>query len=244
MPRVNKPGNPSMGLGKLCLKSVLVPLLLLLPITGEATSVRSVSVDEMLEESALIVEAEVVAVQTVVGDDPRAIHTCASLRVLDVIKGTAGEDPVELCFSGGTSGEVTRKVFGMVYPEVGETGVYFIYSLDHPLVNPLYGWHQGHFRIEVPSERPGGVVTTVQGREVIDLAGDSPDGKPASGAARGVVVRKETPLEAGRAATEAGPDRGRTDGNTIESDDETGGVPLTPEEFKARLRLLLEGPGE
>lgn len=233
-----------MGLGKFCLKGVLVPLLLLLPSTAEATSVRSVSVDEMLENSALILEAAVVAVETVVGDNPHTIHTCASLDVVDVIKGTAGESPIELCFAGGTFGEVTRKVFGMVYPEVGETGVYFIYSLDHPLVNPLYGWHQGHFRIEFPTERPEGVVTTVQGREVIDLGADSPDGKPGSGAARGVMVRNEALVEAGRAATEAGPDRGRIDGNTIESDDETGGAPLTPEEFKARLRLLLRGLGE
>jgi hypothetical protein len=232
-----------MSLGRLCLEGALL-LLLLLPCAAQATSVRSVSVEEMLEDSAVIVEAEVVAVETVVGDDPRTIHTCASLHVLDVIKGTAGEDPIELCFSGGTSGEVTHKVFGMVYPEVGETGVYFIYSLDQPLVKPLYGWHQGHFRIEFPAERPEGVVTTVQGREVIDLGAESPDGKPAAGAARGVVVRRETPVEAGRAATEAGPDRPRTDGSTMASDDEAGGVPLAPEEFKARLRLLLGGLGE
>jgi hypothetical protein len=232
-----------MSLGRFRLGGALL-LLLLLPRAVQATSVRSVSVGEMLEDSALVVEAEVVAVETVVGDDPRTLHTCASLRVLDVIKGTAGEGPIELCFSGGTSGEMTHKVFGMVYPEVGETGVYFIYSLDRPFVNPLYGWHQGHFRIEFPAERPEGVVTTVQGREVTDLAADSPDGKPEPGAARGVMVRKETPSEAGRAATEAGPDRPRSDRNTMASDDETGGVPLAPEEFKARLRMLLEGPGE
>jgi len=232
-----------MSLGRFRLEGALL-VLLLLPGPAQATSVRSVSVEEMLEGSALIVEAEVVAVETVVGDNPRAIHTCASLHVLDVIKGTAGENPIELCFSGGTSGEVTHKVFGMIYPEVGETGVYFIYSLDRPSVNPLYGWHQGHFRIEFPAERPEGVVTTVQGREVTDVFVDSPDGKPGSGAARGVVVRKEAPLEAGRAATEAGPDRPRTDGNAMESDDEAGGAPLAPGEFKARLRLLLGGLGE
>jgi len=232
-----------MSLGRFPFEGALL-LLLLLPGPALATTVRSVSVEEMLADSALIVEAEVVAVETVVGDHPRAIHTCALLRVLDVIKGTAGEDPVELCFSGGTSGEVTRKVFGMVYPEVGETGVYFIYSLDHPLVNPLYGWHQGHFRIEFPAERPEGVVTTAEGREVIDLAADSPDGMPGPGAARGVVLRREAPPEAGRPAAEAGLDRSRTGENAMESDAEAGPPPLAPEEFKARLRSLLGGLGE
>lgn len=230
-----------MSLDNSCLKAALLPLLFLLAGPAQATSVRSVSVDELLEDSALIVEAEVVAVETVVGDHPRAIRTCVSLQVRDVIKGTAAEDPIELCFSGGTAAGVTRKVFGMVYPEVGETGVYFIHSLDRPLVNPLCGWHQGHFRIEFSAERPNGVVKTVQGREVIGLAADSPDGKPVPEAARGVVVRKKASLGAGRAATAAGADRFGTGGTTIEPDDEAVGAPLAPEEFKARLRLLLGG---
>ena len=34
------------------------------------------------------------------------------------------------------------------YPEVGETGFYFVESAEIPMVNPLYGWDQGCLLIE------------------------------------------------------------------------------------------------
>ncbi len=39
-------------------------------------------------------------------------------------------------------------VSSMVYPAVGEHGIYFIENPDKQLINPLVGWGQGHFLVK------------------------------------------------------------------------------------------------
>jgi hypothetical protein len=47
----------------------------------------------------------------------------------------------------------------MVYPSVGEKGIYFFENPGRQLVNPLVGWGQGHFRVKKDSNGMERIVT-------------------------------------------------------------------------------------
>lgn len=179
---------------------------------AEATTVRSVALGEMLEAAALVFEGRVHGVETRSG--PRRIETCARFEVLEVLSGPPVASPLTLCFAGGALGTRSYRVGGLRVPAEGEHGIYFVESLDAPLLNPLYGWSQGHFRV---LGDPGG-VHTADGQPVTDMddgASQAPLGA-SDGVARGVGVAPR------RGAAEV---RG-----------------LSPDAFKERLRALRGEP--
>jgi hypothetical protein len=181
---------------------------------GSASSVRSVSMTEMLAGAELVFEGRVLERRTVEGADYRGVRTCVRFEVLDVVKGAPVASPLELCFAGGRSKiGVTRHIAGLEMPDPGEHGIYFVDSLDEPRLNPFYGWAQGHFRV---SPGPLEVVSTATGRAVLalDPGRESTSSGISNGVARGAVV-----AELGARAAQA---------------------PLDAAAFKARLRVLLE----
>lgn len=187
-----------------------------------ASSVRAIAVEELLQESELVFEGRVVALETP-DDDPRRLRTCARFEVLDVLKAPPSGVPVplRLCFSGGSGRGGSRHVEGVSIPAPGEHGVYFVESVTRPLVNPLLGWDQGRFRIVSDPDDPEGRVTSADGREVVGV--DDGRGTPpglSSGVAQGVTVGDPT---AGAAPGERRAARRA----------------LTPALFKQRLRTLL-----
>jgi hypothetical protein len=122
--------------------------LLLMPISyGNATSVREVSMDEMLQQSQFVFEGTATAVQAKENSQKR-IHTYVTFEIKDIIKGEYHSNFITLRFLGGTVGDVTMTVSDMRLPQQGEHGVYFVESLERLQVNPLYGWSQGHFIVE------------------------------------------------------------------------------------------------
>ena len=141
----------------------------------------------------------------------RKIRTCIAFEVLEVVKGPAVGSPLELCFSGGTRKGRTRHIHGMRHPQPGEHGIYFVETLAEARVNPLLGWQQGHFRVS------DGSVATADGRDVVAVDSDDASGSRVSrGVARGAQVQHRHARSAG------------------------GPAPLTSDEFKARIRALLE----
>lgn len=198
-------------------RALLVCLALaMLPALAHATSIRSVGVNDMLGGAELVFEGHVLSVDSYRSPGSSAVRTCVEFEVVDVIKGSA-QSPLELCFTGGDAAGVTRKVEGLVYPKLGEHGIYFVESTTVELVNPIYGWKQGHF---VVSGDGNATVTTTDGNPVVRL--DPAEGDRTTytedGVARGAIVRRS----AGRRAGEA-PGMGA-------------------DQFKARLReLLVEG---
>jgi hypothetical protein len=178
-----------------------------------ASSVRSVSVGEMLAGAELVFEGRVLDRRTVEGEDFQGVRTCVRFEVLDVVKGAPVASPLELCFAGGRSRSgITRRIAGLELPDAGEHGIYFVDSLDEPRLNPLYGWDQGHFRV---SPGPVEVVTTLGGKPVValDATGAGAGDGISRGVARGAVV-----AEPGARSAHA---------------------PLDAAAFKARLRDLL-----
>ena len=111
---------------------------------GEASSVREVSMDEMLIASQFVFEGTVTAIEAR-EDSQKRIHTYVTIEIEDVIKGEYRNNCITLSFLGGTVGGVTLRISDMQFPQEGEHGIYFVESLERVQVNPLYGWSQGHF---------------------------------------------------------------------------------------------------
>lgn len=122
--------------------------LLLMPISyGDASSVREVSLNEMLQQSQFVFEGTVTAIEARENSQKR-IHTYVTFEIKDIIKGKYHSNIITLSFLGGTVGDVTMAVSDMRLPQEGEHGIYFVESLERLQVNPLYGWSQGHFIVE------------------------------------------------------------------------------------------------
>jgi len=177
---------------------------------AHASSVRSVSMGEMLEGAELVFEGRAVGRRTSEAGGVGELRTCVRFEVLEVLKGPAVASPLELCFAGGRSRYgLTRRVAGLHRPLLGERGIYFVSSLSDPhLVHPLVGWDQGRFRVESDE-----TVTTAAGDPVLALDSDAGQagGSPA---ARGARVGKRGARSASAAMDAAA--------------------------FKARVRELLE----
>ena len=186
--------------------------------SAAGATLARVSVDEMLAGAELVFEGRVVGVRTKRHDSGR-LESCVRFVVLDVLKGAVARPQIELCFAGGKARGVRMEVPGLIHPRRGERGIYFVASRTRGYWNPLYGWDQGHFVVE-PAE-PGGasVVKTARRRSVVDVAAGGPSsaGELSRGIARGVRVAEGRPGARRRPRA------------------------LSPGEFKARLRALLEG---
>lgn len=155
---------------------------------ADASTVRSVSVSEMVASAELVFDGRVVALQVREAGGPATIRTCARFEVIEVLKGPAAPGPLELCFAGGRANGVRRRVVGVALPEVGERGFYFVADTDAPTVHPLVGWSQGHFRV---SPAPLEVVTTEDGQPVVALEAEGAHpGGPSRGIARGARVAR------------------------------------------------------
>jgi len=128
-------------------RAILI-VLLLMPISfGNATSIREVSMDEMLQQSQFVFEGTVAAIEARENSRKR-IHTHVTFEITDIIKGEYRSNIITLRFLGGTVDDVTMVVSDMRLPQKGEHGIYFVESLERFQVNPLYGWSQGHFIVE------------------------------------------------------------------------------------------------
>ena len=130
----------------------------------------AVSLEQLSTASQLIFEGEVVGKTSDFNATQTSIHTHVTFRVVDVVKGTYNQPEITLRFLGGTVGEIGLTVSDSTLPELGETGIYFVESLERFQVNPLYGMDQGHFLIlESNGQR---VVMTRNRRVVTGLLSD------------------------------------------------------------------------
>ncbi len=164
------------------------------PGSTSAFSVEAVSVEEILENSALVIEGQVMASESRPVEGSRMIQTCFRFEIAEIIKGDHPDDSFELCFLGGTLDGVTMRVSGMRYPEIGETGIYFVESLDRLQVHPLYGGPQGHFLVVRDPATGKEQVLTSDRRSVVGVISSSKITTPglSTGAARGVLTAGPT----------------------------------------------------
>ena len=146
----------------------------------------------MLDRCPLIFEGRVTQKETRRPPNGGQIHTYVTFEILDIIKGNYDGDTIVLSFLGGTlpNGKGLR-VSGMVIPEIGEEGIYFVNSLARTQVHPFYGWAQGHLLVKPD---PAGVrrVTTLGGKPVISINPGPADKKKklSTGVAQGLNVER------------------------------------------------------
>ena len=146
-------------------------------------SVLAVSLEQLSTASQLIFEGEVVGKTSEFNANQTSIHTYVTFRMVDVVKGTYNQPEITLRFLGGTVGEIGLNVSDSTLPELGESGIYFVESLERFQVNPLYGMDQGHFLI---LESAGQRIMVTRNRRVITglLSDDQP---PADGLSNGIA---------------------------------------------------------
>ena len=165
---------------------------------SSASTVMSVSVDDMIDRSEVVFEGRVLGRRFVDDGDANHLRTCVRFEVLDVVKGPELSGPVELCFAGGRSkAGISRSVAGLDLPAPGEQGIYFVESLAERSLSPIYGWDQGRFLVG-----RNGEVKTAGGKPVVALDGDDANGaKISNGVALGARVAE--PGARGGAAMDA-----------------------------------------
>jgi hypothetical protein len=147
---------------------------LIFAVNVSSSTVHRVGTAQLLSQSELIFEGSVQDRWSGMAQDN--IVTFVRFEVTEVIKGEHREPSLTLRFMGGEYEGIRQTVTGMNIPEGGERGIYFVESVNRQLVNPLYGWTQGHFLLR---DDPSGqtLVYTQRGELVRDLQETiSPDG--------------------------------------------------------------------
>jgi len=118
---------------------------------SQGTVLTDYSLDELIGQSSLIVEGEVLSHTE--SRDAELIYTTIELQIDEVLKGDSALTRLPLKFIGGGAGSVSVEVSGQFIPGVGERGVFFISDPYLDQVNPLTGWYQGFFReLQIPGD--------------------------------------------------------------------------------------------
>jgi hypothetical protein len=174
--------------------------LVLIPPLSTATTIREVTFEELLQYAEFIFEGQVIAVEFVMPPNGPLPITCVLFEISEVFKGSHSDDTVDLCFLGGISGEYTVRIANMQYPKLDEKGIYFVKSLARQYSNPLYGWKQGHFLVEIDPYTSREHVITADRQPVtgITLEEEPPHGL-STGVASGVKTTDR--LQIGKAWT-------------------------------------------
>lgn len=132
-----------------------------------ATTILGMDIDQVANDAELVFEGEVLLRESQRDSNSGIISTYVTFSIFDVIKGSYDATTIELKFAGGSIGDEIVEINGLVMPEDGEQGIYFVESINRNLINPLIGWSQGHFVVR--EENGGRVVYTVDGRPVRDI---------------------------------------------------------------------------
>jgi len=165
-------------------------LLMLSPLLATASTLIQTDMAEMTADAELIFEGRVIGTRVGGAPGSRMLRTVVTFEVLDLIKGEYDQPQLELSFVGGSRGDLTVQVSHMQVPRMGEEGIYFVEDIHKRLVNPLYGWHQGHFLLEWDRQRQQRKVTTLHGKPVFGLERkrSATQAKISKGPALGVLV--------------------------------------------------------
>jgi len=165
-----------------CMRA-LVPALIgmvLSATTAGASVVVPMSLSDLAREATLIVDARVMAVQSVA--DTGRIERIVTLRVAALWKGES-EDVLHLRVPGGTLGRMRTVMTGVPEFEPGDRLVLFLDA--HPAAGlRILGLHQGAWRVQ---------VSPLDGRAHVGPAGRTSDaGGPLT---RGALAQRPIPVD-------------------------------------------------
>ncbi len=126
-----------------------------------AATVRQIGTNDLVSGSQIIVHGQVIEKWSEAGATQGSIVTKVVVRITELIKGDHADSTIVLTILGGTLGNLRQHVDGSNIPAIGEEGVYFLEDPKRFLINPMYGWTQGHFVVA-----PDGQVRTYTGEVV------------------------------------------------------------------------------
>lgn len=159
--------------------------LLLVVFPARATVIEALTFQQVARQADLIVEAEVIPKSRKTHLEGGTPWTCQTLRVLRILKGSAGASQ-EICFYGGQVGDYIYTASGLVLPTEGKKGFFFLHDSAGHFTNPMVGWEQGGFYIE-----PGvgdEAVTTFSGEPITGIDLDARINQPPSEAGTAIGV--------------------------------------------------------
>ena len=174
----------------------LLVIVLFLCTSALGSSVLQVTFEQLVTSAEAIFQGEVIAVDSRLDPDQTGIHTYVTFRVDEVLQGSIGRHLV-LRFLGGTVDDIRVEVAGSTLPKIAERGIYFVEGVDRFLVNPFYGFDQGHFLViqsgaqEVVATRGRRVITGFLPHDSSSKAGLS------NGIATGLSVEDAGPEQSG-----------------------------------------------
>ena len=179
-------------------RAIILWLLCLVPLVSQSSSIRRMSMEEVAAQAELVFEGRVVEKRVIHRPGSRTLRTEVTFEVIDVLKGGLDERKLTLSFLGGEADGRKLEVSDLRIPAVGEQGIYFVEARDRKLVNPLVGWHQGHYLLHREAGTGRAQVRTLDGRPVFGISRKGPSvisGISRSGGAAGVLVQPRKPLE-------------------------------------------------
>jgi hypothetical protein len=127
-----------------------------------ATSILSLSFNQVVNKSALVFEGTVIDQEVSSNPFGQQIMTYVTFNVTDVIKGEYSQSTIRLGFLGGKLENRGLFISGLNVPALGEHGIYFV-APGHR-IHPLVGWSQGHFLVK--NKESGVQVQTSRGTTV------------------------------------------------------------------------------
>jgi hypothetical protein len=207
-------------------------LVMSLATSAFGTTLISLSVNSLSEQSEFVFEGEVISVEAQRSGNRGMVNTYVTFRVIDILKGDAGATDIELKFLGGSLNGEVLEVNGSRLPRLGEHGIYFVESLSRDLINPLLGWSQGHYLIKTVAGIES--MTTVDAKPIIAISPAEADSDPqTSGVSTGAASAQSRILSPLRIATDPNVAEGIV---AIDRDSITG---LSPDDFKREIRALI-----
>jgi len=115
-------------------------------VLAQATTVVTMSLDEMTAEAELIVEGTVVDVDSQWSEDQTTIYTYVTLNDLRVIHGQVDGETLSLRFEGGEVGGTRITIAGTPSFTPGDREILFIQG-NNFAISPVIGFFQGRFRV-------------------------------------------------------------------------------------------------
>jgi hypothetical protein len=120
-------------------------VLMLVSVPLIATVLEELSLEELVADSALVFEGQVLSVVVSTEDD--LVYSTVTFQVDEIHKGQFDQQQLELRFLGGVDKTLELDVAGQYVPAAGEHGLYFVTDPANDQVNPLTGWGQGYFPV-------------------------------------------------------------------------------------------------
>ena len=132
------------------MKLIFAVLMLVISAQSVASTVLKVDFNNVVNAAELVFQGQVISkeVRSLPNGQPMTFIT---FSIDDLIKGSYTSTTIELGFLGGETGGRTMIISDLTMPEAGEEGIYFVENTTRRQVNPLYGWHQGHYLVKTDS---------------------------------------------------------------------------------------------